>query len=45
MDVFYGLFIMCHENRQIKAFKCIFNDTVKLQQTSYYLNIYSSFNV
>ena len=30
MDVFYGLFIMCHENCQMKAFKCIFNDTVKL---------------
>ena len=25
----------------MKVFKCIFNDTVTLQQTFYYLNIYS----
>ena len=37
--------IYCHQNCQINVFKCIFNDTLTLQQTSYYLNIYSTFNV
>ena len=31
--------------KHLKVFKCVFNDTVTLQQSFYYLNIYSNFNV
>ena len=34
-----------HEKCQIKVLKCIFNDTVTLQQVIYYLNIYGTFNL
>ena len=39
----YCVYIYSHKNCQIKVFKCISNDTVTLLQTSYYLNIYSTF--